>query len=146
MTPEKLVRFLLVEDDDDHADLAIRALNRGRILNSVDRVIDGVEALRFLRAEGEYSERKLPHIVLLDLKLPKKSGLEVLREIREDPNLRTLTVVILSTSGEEDDITTAYDYNVNSFLRKPIDFEQFRQMVEDLCLYWGVWNEPPKNL
>lgn len=145
MRKEALVTFLLVEDDDDHAILAERAIKKARIVNAIDRVRDGVEAMDYLRGEGQFSGKRLPTVVLLDLNLPKKSGLEVLSEIRADEKLRSLPVVVLTTSGDDKDIASAYGYNVNSYLKKPLDFEQFHQMVSDLCLYWGVWNQPPTN-
>ncbi|NNC87137.1 MAG: response regulator [Akkermansiaceae bacterium] len=143
MANQKLVDFLLVEDDDDHADLVIRALKKGRVVNRIDRARDGVEAMRFLRKEGEFAGVPRPDIVILDLKLPRKDGLEVLQEVRDDPHLSMLPIVILTTSSAETDRARAYEYHANSYLKKPIDFEQFRKMVEDLSLYWGVWNEAP---
>lgn len=143
MKQEALVRFLLVEDDDDHALLAERAIRKARIVNVIDRVRDGEEAIAYLKQEGEFEDAILPTVVLLDLKLPKKSGIEVLQEIRDDPKLAPLPVVVLTTSGNENDIAAAYKLNVNSYLRKPVDFEQFHRMVGELCLYWGVWNRAP---
>ncbi|MDF1656243.1 MAG: response regulator [Verrucomicrobiales bacterium] len=145
MSEPGLVKFLLVEDDDDHAMLAERAIKKARIVNRIDRARDGVEAMQYLRGEGEHAGQPLPNIVLLDLNLPKKSGLEVLAEIRADERLKGIPVVILTTSGDEQDIADAYGNNVNSYLRKPVDFEQFHQMVNDLCLYWGVWNQSPSG-
>lgn len=145
MPKQQLVNFLLVEDDDDHSDLVMRALKRARILNHMERVRDGVEAIMYLNKEGEFSDKVRPDIVLLDLKLPKKDGFEVLKEIRESESLRTMPVVILSTSSAETDRAKAYTYHANSYLNKPVDFDQFQKMVEDLCLYWGVWNEGPPH-
>lgn len=144
MKQDTMVRFLLVEDDDDHALLAERAIRKARIVNTIDRVRDGEEAIAYLKQEGKFEDAELPTVVLLDLKLPKKSGIEVLQEIRKDPNLAPLPVVVLTTSGNEKDISAAYGLNVNSYLRKPVDFEQFHKMVADLCLYWGVWNKAPE--
>lgn len=138
-----LMRFLLVEDDDDHAELTVRAMKRARVVNSVVRVRDGVEAMAYLRREGEFAARKRPDVMLLDLKLPRMNGLEVLQEVRSDENLRSLPVVILTTSGEAEDLETAYDLHVNSYIKKPIDFEQFRKLADDLSLYWGLWNRVP---
>ena len=143
MASEKLVRFLLVEDDDDHAFLVKRALSTGRIMNKLDHVKDGEEAIQFLKKEDGFEDSERPDVVILDLNLPKKSGLEVLKEIREDGKLRRLPVVILTTSDAERDRIAAYDDHVNSYLQKPIDSEQFRRMIDDLSLYWGVWNQPP---
>jgi len=143
MSGKRLINFLLVEDDDDHAELVLRVLKKRRVANELDRVKDGVEAIAFLRNEGEYENAPRPDIVLLDLKLPRRDGFEVLKEIREDPEISSLPVVILTTSSAEIDRVKAYTYHANSYLKKPLDFDQFRKMVEDLCLYWGVWNEPP---
>ncbi len=145
MAIEKMVRFLLVEDDDDHAFLVQRALSSGRIMNRLDRVSDGEEAISFLKREDGFEKSRRPDVVILDLNLPKKSGLEVLKEIRDDRKLRTLPVVILTTSDAERDRVAAYEYHVNSYLQKPIDAKQFRRMIDDLSLYWGVWNQPPPD-
>jgi hypothetical protein len=138
----KLIRILLVEDDDDHAALILRTLQRNRIVNVVDRVSDGAEALAYLRQEGQFSDRPLPGIVLLDLKLPKIDGHEVLAVIKQDPDLLRIPVVILTTSAAEADRDRAYYHHANSYLVKPIDFERFREVVNELSLYWGVWNLP----
>lgn len=139
------VRFLLVEDDDDHASLTIRAIRKAGVVTQIDRVIDGVEAMHFLLGEEPYADRKLPNLVLLDINMPRKSGLEVLREIRENPGISNLAVVILSTSSEERDISTAYHLKANSYLCKPVNSDEFRAMISELSQYWGVWNEPPPS-
>ncbi|MCM2280764.1 MAG: response regulator [Bdellovibrionaceae bacterium] len=139
----KLVSFLLVEDDDDHAQLVIRSLARNRITNQVHHVRDGAEAIDFLYKRGRYELRQLPDIILLDLKLPKIDGHEVLRRIKGDPLLKVIPVVILTTSAAEQDRSIAYESYANSYLVKPLDFNSFRKMAEDLNLYWGVWNQPP---
>jgi CheY-like chemotaxis protein len=136
---------LLVEDDDNHAELVRRNLDRDRIQNTLDHVIDGEEALRYLRAEAPYQDRTRPDVVLLDLKLPKVSGLEVLQAVKADLNLAAIPVVVLTTSDAETDRQRAYELQANSYLMKPIDFVQFRRMVQDLSLYWGVWNRPPQD-
>jgi CheY-like chemotaxis protein len=138
-----MVKFLLVEDDEDHANLVKRNLSRARVANSVTHVPDGAEALAFLRRQGDYAGAERPDVVLLDLKLPKIDGLEVLEAIRADEELRDLPVVVLTTSDAEADRERAYQHHVNSYLVKPVDFEKFRQMVNDLSLYWGVWNVLP---
>lgn len=142
MNDDILTKFLLVEDDDDHAHLTLRSFKRSALANHVDRVADGVEALEYLRREGAYADKKLPDVVLLDLKLPRKGGLEVLEEIRGDDALKHLLVVILTTSPTEADREVAYRLGVNSYLVKPVDFDKFAAMVKDLSLYWGVWNRP----
>ena len=139
----KLVHFLLVEDDDNHAHLIIRSLERARIRNRVERVADGDLALKFLRRQAPFTDKKRPDVILLDLKLPKIDGHEVLKNIKEDPQLASIPVVIMTTSDAETDLAKAYEYHANSYLVKPIDFDKFRQLVDELSLYWGVWNAPP---
>lgn len=140
-----MLSFLLVEDDDTHAHLVTRSLSRSRVGNRVHRVSDGEQALRFLRGEGEFSNESRPDVVLLDLKLPKVDGLEVLQIIKSDPHLKTIPVVVMTTSDAESDRASAYEYHANSYVVKPVDFDKFRQLVNDLCLYWGVWNESPET-
>lgn len=139
----KLVSFLLVEDDDDHAQLVIRSLENNRVTNGIDRVKNGEEALEYLFQRGKYQNQVLPDIILLDLKLPKVDGHEVLRKVKNDPRLKVIPVVILSTSAAESDKAMAYEEHANSYLVKPLDFNSFRKMAEELNLYWGVWNQPP---
>lgn len=142
MDDSLLVRFLLVEDEDDHAEIVLRTLTQNRIGNGIERVRDGAEALAFLRKEGEFADRQRPDVILLDLKLPKVDGHEVLAEVKQDPALLKIPVVVLTTSDAETDRAKAYEHHANSYLVKPVDFERFRQMVADLSLYWGVWNRP----
>ena len=144
----KAKTILLIEDNASDVDLTKRALEKGHILNPVVVASDGQEALDYLFAQGAYADREvsdLPTLTLLDLKLPKVSGLEVLRRIRHDVCTRRMPVVILTSSREEQDMATSYDLGVNSYIRKPVDFEQFVQSVAQLGLYWLVLNEdPPK--
>ena len=142
---KNLVTFLLVEDDDTHAHLVTRSLAKSRVANRVHRVEDGVKALAYLKQQGEFASCEHPDVVLLDLKLPKVDGHEVLQAIKSDPSLRKIPVVVMTTSDAEIDRAKAYDLHANSYVVKPLDFETFRQLVNDLCLYWGVWNEPPDN-
>jgi CheY-like chemotaxis protein len=135
----RLLRFLLVEDDDDHAKIVARSLTRERISNSVERVRDGVEALEYLRG----GKNLPPDVILLDLKLPRKDGHELLADLKADPELRSIPVSVLTTSDAEIDRTKAYMLHANSYLVKPLDAQQFRRMVQDLSLYWGIWNRPP---
>jgi len=140
--------ILLVEDNPSDIGLTRRALAKSHIANDLVVAEDGQEALDYLFGGGAYAGRtidQLPALVLLDLKLPKVDGLEVLRRIRATPLTRRLPVVILTSSKEEQDLTTSYDIGVNSYIRKPVDFTQFAQAIEQLGLYWLVLNEePPK--
>ncbi len=141
---EKLI--LLVEDNPDDQALTLRALRKNNIRNRVVIRQDGVEALDFLFCQGADAGRNphdMPQVILLDLKLPKIDGLEVLRRIRADERTRLLPVVILTSSKEEQDMINGYGYGANSYVRKPIDFNQFVEAVNQLGLYWLVLNEPP---
>lgn len=148
MNPDSKV-ILLVEDNPSDIALTQRALAKARIMNELVVAEDGQEALDYLWGEGKHVGRDagdLPALMLLDLKLPRISGLEVLRRIRSDDRTRRLPTVILTTSREEQDIGTGYDLGANSFVRKPVDFHQFAAALEQLGLYWLVLNEaPPKT-
>lgn len=133
-------RFLLVEDDDDHAKIVERCLRSDKNI-FLDRVNDGVEALKYLRREGEYQSTTRPDVVVLDLKLPKKDGHEVLTEIKEDSVLKTIPVIILTTSDAEIDKQRAYENSANSYLVKPLERDSFQKMIQDLGCYWGFWNK-----
>ena len=138
--------ILLVEDNPDDVDLTMRALAKSHVANSVDVAADGVEALEYLSATGKFAGRDpgvLPQVVLLDLKMPRLDGLEVLRRIRGDERTRLLPVVILTTSSEERDKVESYKLGANSYIRKPVDFAQFAESVRQLGLYWLVLNEAP---
>ncbi len=137
--------ILLVEDNPDDEALTLRAFNKNRIANQVIVARDGVEALDYLFATGSHDGRDLsvmPAVVLLDLKLPRIDGLEVLRRIRADERTRLLPVVILTTSKEQQDIYEAYSLGANSYIRKPVDFEKFIYAVGQMGLYWLALNEP----
>jgi CheY-like chemotaxis protein len=139
--------ILLVEDNPDDIELTLRAFNKNNILNEVIVVQDGQEALDFLFGKGKYAEnRRVVSVVLLDLKLPKVDGLEVLRRIREDERTRILPVVILTSSREEQDLLRGYSLGANSFIRKPVDFDKFMDAVKQLGLYWLLLNEPPPTV
>jgi two-component system response regulator len=138
--------ILLVEDNPDDEALTLRALKRNNILNQVVVARDGAEALDYLFGAGKYTGRDanlVPQIVLLDLKLPKVDGLEVLRQLRADERTKLLPVVILTSSNEEQDRYRGYDLGANSYVRKPVDFNQFIEAVRQLGLYWLVLNERP---
>jgi two-component system response regulator len=138
--------ILLVEDNADDEALTLRALNKNKIANRIVVVRDGAEALDFLFCTGAHAgrdPRELPQVTLLDLKLPKVDGLEVLRRIRSDTRTRMLPVVVLTSSKEEQDMIKAYSLGVNSYIRKPVDFNQFVEAIGQLGLYWLVLNETP---
>jgi CheY-like chemotaxis protein len=137
---------LLVEDNPDDVELAVRAFRKNNLLNEIVVANDGVEALDYLFGSGIYAGRDLsvqPQLVLLDLKLPRIDGLEVLRRIRADDRTKLLPVVILTSSKEEQDLLRSYSLHVNSYIRKPVDFERFIDAVRQLGLYWLVLNEAP---
>ena len=136
--------ILLVEDNPDDETLTLRAFRKGNILNEVIVARDGAEALDYLFGTGQHTGRDtsvLPQVVLLDLKLPKVDGLEVLRRIRADERTRLLPVVVLTSSNEESDIVESYSLGANSYIRKPVDFDQFGEAVHQLGLYWLVLNQ-----
>ena len=140
--------ILLVEDNADDEELTMRALRKHSISNEIVVARDGVEALDFLFGTGAHSGRDLnaqPELVLLDLKLPKLDGLEVLKRVRADPRTRLLPIVILTSSKEQQDIVNGYGFGANSYVRKPVDFEQFLDSVKQLGLYWLVLNEQPSH-
>ena len=137
--------ILLVEDNLDDIDLTMRAFKKNRIVNRVAVVRDGSEALDYLFCTGRYANRdpSLPAVVLLDLRLPKIDGLEVLRRIRADERTKLVPVVILTSSKEQQDLINGYRNGANSYVQKPVDFEQFVKAANQLGLYWSVLNEPP---
>jgi len=138
--------ILLVEDNPDDEALTLRALKKNNVKNEVVVARDGAEALEYLFGSGKYAGRDasvIPQFVLLDLKLPKLDGLEVLRRLRENPRTKLLPVVILTTSNEERDRFAGYDLGANSYIRKPVDFDQFIEAVRQLGLYWLILNEMP---
>ena len=139
-------QILLVEDNPDDVKLTLRALERSRIANEVVVVQDGVEAIEYLSGTGKFSGRNsdvLPQVVLLDLKMPRMDGLEFLQRIRAEEKTRLLPVVVLTTSSEDRDRVESYKLGANSYVRKPVDFNQFADAVQNLGLYWLVLNEAP---
>ncbi|EAR22179.1 response regulator [Nitrococcus mobilis] len=141
--------LLLVEDNADDVALMLRALRKHNVANQILVARDGVEALDLLfpaEAKNNAAPQNLPHLVLLDLKLPKVDGLEVLRQIRSHPTTRSIPVVILTTSDEEKDLLAGYDYGANSYVRKPVDFIEFTEAVRQLGIYWFMLNRlPPRG-
>jgi CheY-like chemotaxis protein len=142
-----VVEILLVEDSDEDAELAIRALRQKKLANDLFRVKDGAEALDFIFATGTYAGRNgqpKPRVVLLDLKLPKVDGMEVLRRLKEDPTTRAIPVVMLTSSKEDRDLEAAYRLGVNSYIVKPVEFDKFVSAVETLGFYWALLNQNPR--
>ncbi|MBI1191489.1 MAG: response regulator [Tepidisphaera sp.] len=139
----KPVHFLLVEDDEDHADLVARAMREHRVGNTMSRVADGEAALDYLYQRGGHAKASRPDVVLLDLNLPKLGGQEVLSTLKSDPELSAIPVVVLTTSEADADRVKAYASRANSYVVKPLDFQQFHDMVRQLGMYWSIWNRPP---
>jgi two-component system response regulator len=139
------LEILLVEDNQDDMDLAVHSLRRENLANHIIAVRDGEEALDFLFCRGAFAERSFEHppkLVLLDLKLPKVDGMEVLKQVKSDPRTKSIPVVILTSSKEERDLVSGYNLGANSYIQKPVDFDQFRETVKSVGLYWLVINQP----
>jgi len=144
----KPVTVLLVEDNAAHAELVIRSFEEHRIANKIHHVFDGEEALDYLLRRGAYTDPEkspMPHMILLDLRLPKIDGLEVLKEIKSVKELEKIPTVIFTTSSAEVDVAKAYGYHANSYLVKPVNFEKFNQLMNDIGFYWLAWNHHPWN-
>lgn len=140
---------LLVEDNPDDEELTRLAFDNSRLLNELVVVRDGAEALEYLFATGRYSERnaeRVPQVILLDLKLPKVSGLDVLRRIREDDRTQMIPVVVLTSSKEEEDIVRSYKLGANAYVRKPVDFNEFSEAATQLGVFWLLLNQPPPTV
>jgi two-component system response regulator len=143
------VEILLIEDNRTDAEMTIRALRKNKIVNKVVHVNDGAVALEFLYGTGIYADRNLtymPRLILLDVKMPKVSGIEVLKVLKENPTTRKIPVVMLTSSREDPDIDTCYQLGVNSYIVKPVEFEDFMKVVSELGIYWMMHNEPQKKL
>ena len=141
------IEILLVEDNPDDLDMTLRALKKANLANHIQVARDGAEALDFIFAEGAYAGRQIesvPHVILLDLKLPKVDGFEVLRRLKNDPRTKSIPVVALTSSREQRDVVESYHLGVNSYIVKPVDFERFANAVQKLGVYWLLLNQPPK--
>ena len=141
------LEILLVEDNQDDLDMAVRALRKANLANNIQVVRDGAEALEFIFCTGQYAGRKIdqqPRVILLDLKLPKVDGLEVLKQVKSHPLTRIIPVVALTSSKEQRDVVESYHLGVNSYIVKPVNFEGFAAAVAELGLYWLLLNQPPK--
>ncbi len=148
MTAENnTVEILIVEDTPGDLELALRALKKANLTNSIQIARDGAEALDFIFGEGEYSGRWMangPKVILLDLKLPKIDGLEVLKRLKSDPRTKAIPVVVLTSSKEQSDVVESYKLGVNSYIVKPVNFERFAVAVQQLGMYWLLLNQPPQ--
>lgn len=143
---EKQVEILLVEDNDEDVELTLRALRKEHLATNIEVVRDGEEALEFIFCSGNYSGRSFecpPRLVLLDLKLPKVNGLQVLKKLKNDARTRSIPVVVLTSSKEERDLVESYGNGANSYIQKPVDFDQFRETVKKTGFYWLLINQPP---
>lgn len=148
MNHDAKTEILLVEDNPDHAELTIRALRKGSLANHILWVKDGVAALDALRSQHAYADRSsrpLPGLVLLDLNLPKLSGLEVLQAMKSDPVLRVIPVIMLTTSGREDEVKKSFELGANSFVTKPVQFSEFSEKIRQIELYWLLVNRLPSG-
>ena len=140
------IEILLVEDNPDDVELTLHALRKEKLANNIHVARDGEEALEFLFCSGNHADRSFeqpPRLVLLDLKIPKVDGMEVLKRLKADPRTKAIPVVILTSSKEERDLINGYGLGANSYIQKPVDFEQFRDTIKNVGLYWLVINQPP---
>ncbi len=130
------IEILLIEDSPTDAELCIEALRQAKVANHLHHVEDGVEAMQFLRREGQYAQAPRPDLIMLDLNLPRKDGREVLAELKQDPNLKTIPVVVLTTSRAEQDVLRSYELHANCYITKPVDFQQFLGVIESIEQFW----------
>lgn len=144
----ELKKILLAEDNPKDVELTLEALEDSLLANRVEVVKDGVETLEYLRCEGKYADREpgLPSVLLLDIKMPRKDGIEVLREIRNDPKLKLLPVVMLTSSREDKDLLNSYYLGVNAYVVKPVNFNGFIDAIKQLGIFWGLVNELPPDI
>jgi two-component system response regulator len=148
MTDVQEVELLIVEDNDQDLELALRALKKAKFSNHIQIARDGIEALDYIFCENSHRDRKIdnqPKLVLLDLKLPKVSGIDVLERIKSDPRTKEIPVVVLTSSNQDRDIEYCYQVGVNSYIVKPVDFERFAIAVRDLGMYWLLLNQAPRR-
>ncbi len=147
MSDLNIVEILLVEDNPNDVELTLRALKKANISNQIHVVRDGEEATEFIFCEGKFTNRRIedmPSVILLDLKLPKIDGLDILKRVKSDPRTKSIPVIVLTSSREQKDILESYNLGTNSYIVKPVNFEQFAAAVQQLGLYWLVLNQPPK--
>ena len=148
MNENDAVELLLVEDSPEDLELALHSLKKANLANRIHIARDGVEALEFIFCEGPFASRQItdaPKVILLDLKLPKIGGLEVLKRIKGDPRTKTIPVVVLTSSKEESDVVASYQLGVNSYIVKPVNFERFAEAIRQLGLFWLLINHPPSG-
>ena len=148
MSETNEIEILLVEDNQDDLDMALRSLRQANLANHIHIARDGVEALEFIFCQGANAARKIengPKVILLDLKLPRLDGLEVLKRVKGDPRTKMIPVVVLTSSKEQKDVIESYNLGVNSYMVKPVDFEGFAAVVKELGMYWLLLNQPPKT-
>jgi len=148
MNESTAVELLLVEDNPQDLELALRSLRKAHLANRIHIARDGAEALDFIFCEGPHAARRItdtPKVILLDLKLPKVDGLDVLKRIKGDPRTKTIPVVVLTSSKEQSDVVASYELGVNSYIVKPVNFEQFTNSVRELGLFWLLLNQPPEK-
>lgn len=146
MSEPKIIRILLVEDNSSDAELTLHALKKSKLVNDVELVRDGAEALDYLFCRNAFSKRRFddaPRLILLDLKLPKVDGLQVLQEVKSDPRTKAIPVIVLTSSKEEVDLVKSYRLGVNSYIQKPVSFSEFQKVVEQLGMYWLLVNSMP---
>jgi two-component system, chemotaxis family, response regulator Rcp1 len=142
----KPIEILLVEDSPSDAALTVQALEGGKIANNLTRVVDGVEALAYLRKEGHYPQAVRPDLIMLDLNLPRKDGRDVLRELKSDPSLKLIPVIVLTTSRADKDILQSYELNANCYISKPVDFQQFIDVIKSIENFWLTVVTLPKTV
>jgi two-component system response regulator len=148
MSENKEVEILLVEDNQDDLDMTLRSLRKANLANHIQIARDGAEALEFIFCQGAHAGRKIEHgpkVVLLDLKLPKIDGMEVLKRVKGDPRTKMIPIVMLTSSNEQKDVIESYHLGVNSYIVKPVNFEGFAAAVQELGMYWLLLNQPPKS-